>query len=137
MLLPHLVPTIAILASSFNYPIVDKLVAIIITFFILKTAYDIFIESSFSLSDGFDDRLFEDYQKAIMEIPKISKVKSQRGRTYGSNIYLDITLEMNPDLSVFESHEIADQVESMLEERFGVLIPMSILSQRLSLRMKF
>lgn len=97
---------IAILASSFNYPIVDKLVAIIITFFILKTAYDIFIESSFSLSDGFDDRLLEDYQKAIMEIPKISKVKSQRGRTYGSNIYLDITLEMNPDLSVFESHEI-------------------------------
>jgi len=111
---------IAILASSFNYPIVDKLVAIIITFFILKTAYDIFIESSFSLSDGFDDRLLEDYQKAIMEIPKISKVKSQRGRTYGSNIYLDITLEMNPDLSVYESHEIADQVESMLEERFGV-----------------
>ena len=97
---------IAILASSFNYPIVDKLVAIIITFFILKTAYDIFIESSFSLSDGFDDRLLED--------------KSQRGRTYGSNIYLDITLEMNPDLSVFESHEIADQVESMLENRFGV-----------------
>ena len=38
--------TIAILASSFNYPIVDKLVAIVITFFILKTAYDIFIESS-------------------------------------------------------------------------------------------
>jgi len=36
--------SIAILASSFNYPIVDKLVAIIITFFILKTAYDIFIE---------------------------------------------------------------------------------------------
>jgi len=106
--------SIAILA------IVDKLVAIIITFFILKTAYDIFIESSFSLSDGFDDRLLEDYQKAIMEIPKISKVKSQRGRTYGSNIYLDITLEMNPDLSVYESHEIADQVESMLEERFGV-----------------
>ena len=112
--------SIAILASSFNYPIVDKLVAIIITFFILKTAYDIFIESSFSLSDGFDDRLLEEYQKAIMEIPKISKVKSQRGRTYGSNIYLDITLEMNPDLSVYESHEIADQVESMLEERFGV-----------------
>ena len=27
---------------------------------------------------------------------------------------------MNPDLSVYESHEIADQVESMLEERFGV-----------------
>ena len=112
--------SIAIIASALNYPLVDQLVAIIITFFILKTAYDIFMESSFSLSDGFDESLLQDYKQAILEIPKITQVKSQRGRTYGSNIYLDIILEMNPDLSVYESHEIADQVESMLEERFGV-----------------
>ncbi len=31
---------------------------------------------------------------------------------------------MNPDLSVYESHEVRIQVESMLEERFwGALIP--------------
>lgn len=112
--------SVAIIASAFNFPIVDKLAAIIITFFILKTAYDIFMESSFSLSDGFDESLLQDYKQAILEIPKITQVKSQRGRTYGSNIYLDIILEMNPDLSVFESHEIADQVEDMLMERFGV-----------------
>ena len=44
---------------------------------------------------------------------------------------------MNPDLSVYESHEIADQVESMLEERFGVLILISISSQLPYLRTKF
>ena len=60
-------------------------------------------------------------KRPLWKFPKSAKVKSQRGRTYGSNIYLDITLEMNPDLSVFESHEIADQVESMLEERFWSL----------------
>ena len=112
--------SIAIIASALNYPLVDQLVAIIITFFILKTAYDIFMESSFSLSDGFDENLLQDYKQAILEIPKITQVKSQRGRTYGSNIYLDIILEMNPDLSVYESHEIADQVEEMLMERFGI-----------------
>ncbi|WP_270654132.1 cation diffusion facilitator family transporter [Streptococcus gordonii] len=112
--------SIAIIASALNYPLVDQLVAIIITFFILKTAYDIFMESSFSLSDGFDESLLQDYKQAILEIPKITQVKSQRGRTYGSNIYLDIILEMNPDLSVYESHEIADQVEEMLMERFGI-----------------
>ena len=112
--------TIASIASAFNFPIVDKLVAIVITFFILKTAYEIFMESSFSLSDGFDENLLKEYKEAILEIPKISRVKSQRGRTYGSNIYLDLILEMNPDLSVYESHEIADQVENMLKERFGV-----------------
>lgn len=112
--------SIAIIASALNYPLVDQLVAIIITFFILKTAYDIFMESSFSLSDGFDESLLQDYKQAILEIPKITQVKSQRGRTYGSNIYLDIILEMNPDLSVYESHEIADQVEEMLMERFRI-----------------
>ncbi|MBP2621108.1 cation diffusion facilitator family transporter [Streptococcus panodentis] len=112
--------SVAIIASALNFPLVDKIVAIIITFFILKTAYDIFMESSFSLSDGFDENLLEDYKKAILQIPKITSVKSQRGRTYGSNIYLDLILEMNPDLSVYESHEICDQVEEMLQERFGV-----------------
>ena len=112
--------TIAIIASALNFPIVDKLIAIIITFFILKTAYEIFMESSFSLSDGFDENLLKEYKEAILEIPKISRVKSQRGRTYGSNIYLNLILEMSPDLSVYESHEIADQVENVLKERFGV-----------------
>ncbi|MDO4667367.1 MAG: cation diffusion facilitator family transporter [Streptococcus sp.] len=112
--------SIAIIASTLKFPIIDKIMAIVITFFILKTAYDIFMESSFSLSDGFDENLLSDYQNAMLEIPKITRVKSQRGRTYGSNIYLDVTLEMNPDLSVFESHEIADQVEDMLKERFDI-----------------
>lgn len=112
--------SIAIVASAFNYPIVDKIVAVIITFFILKTAYGIFMESSFSLSDGFDDSLLEDYEKAILKLPKIARVKSQRGRTYGSNIYLDVVIEMNPDLSVYESHAITEEVERLLKEKFGV-----------------
>ena len=112
--------SVAIGASALNYPIVDQLVAIVITFFILKTAYDIFIESSFSLSDGFDESLLDKYKAAILELPKVSRVKSQRGRTYGSNIYLDVVIEMNPDLSVYESHAITEEVERLLKEQFGV-----------------
>ena len=112
--------SVAIGASALNYPIVDQLAAIVITFFILKTAYDIFIESSFSLSDGFDESLLDKYKAAILELPKVSRVKSQRGRTYGSNIYLDVVIEMNPDLSVYESHAITEEVERLLKEKFGV-----------------
>lgn len=112
--------SIAIVASALNYPIVDRIVAIIITFFILKTAYDIFIESSFSLSDGFDESLLAQYEQAILQLPKVVRVKSQRGRTYGSNIYLDVVLEMNPDLSVYESHAITEEIENLLKEKFGV-----------------
>lgn len=113
--------SIAILASSLRFPIVDKIAAIIITFFILKTAYSIFMESFFTLSDGFDERLLQAYEADILQIPKITAVKSQRGRMYGSNIYLDLVLEMNPDLSVYESHEITEQVEQLLHLKHHVL----------------
>ena len=112
--------SIAIVAASFNLTIIDYITAIIITFFILKTAYDIFMEATFSLSDGFDERNLKAYEKAILNIPKVTKVKKQRGRSYGSNIYLDIVVEMNPDLSVYESHAITEQIEEILSKRFSV-----------------
>ncbi|WP_156009981.1 cation diffusion facilitator family transporter [Streptococcus ruminantium] len=112
--------SIAIFAAALNFPIVDKIAAIIITFFILKTAYDIFMESFFTLSDGFDEELLHKYEEDILKLPKVVSVKSQRGRTYGANIYLDIVLEMNPDLSVYESHEITEQVEQLLILKHGV-----------------
>ena len=112
--------SVAIVASSLNLSIVDRIAAIIICYFILKTAYDIFIQATFSLSDGFDDKQLSQYEKAILQIPKITAVKSQRGRTYGSNIFLDLVLEMNPDLSVYESHAITEQVEQLLHDDFQV-----------------
>ncbi|MGT2887268.1 cation diffusion facilitator family transporter [Streptococcus didelphis] len=112
--------SIAIIAASLNLTIVDRIAAIIITFFILKTAFDIFMQSAFSLSDGFDNRNLKKYEEAILQIPKIVAVKSQRGRTYGSNVYLDIVLEMNPDLSVYESHAITEEVEKLLSEHFSI-----------------
>ncbi|HFU3985304.1 TPA: cation diffusion facilitator family transporter [Streptococcus suis] len=112
--------SIAIIAAAFNFPIVDKIAAVVITFFILKTAYEIFMESFFALSDGFDEELLHKYEEDILKLPKVVAVKSQRGRTYGANIYLDIVLEMNPDLSVYESHEITEQVEQLLTLKHGV-----------------
>ncbi len=112
--------TIAIVASRLQFPIIDKMVAIIISLFIIKTAFDIFKSSAFSLSDGFDDNRLAEYKVAILKIPKILSVKSQRGRTYGSNVYLDLVLEMHPDLSVFESHAITEEVETLLKQKFGV-----------------
>ncbi|HFI0173751.1 TPA: cation diffusion facilitator family transporter [Streptococcus suis] len=112
--------SIAIIAAAFNFPIVDKIAAVVITFFILKTAYEIFMESFFTLSDGFDEELLHKYEEDILKLPKVVAVKSQRGRTYGANIYLDIVLEMNPDLSVYESHEITEQVEQLLTLKHGV-----------------
>nr|MBC9723429.1 transporter [Lactobacillus sp.] len=39
---------------------------------------------------------------------------------YGSNIYVDITVLMDSNLTVKESHTIADSIEQVLLEKFQV-----------------
>lgn len=112
--------SIAIFAASFNLIIIDRLMAVIITIFIFKTAYDIFAEAAFSLSDGFDETKIDTYTAAISKLPKVMAVKFIRGRTYGSNIFLDVVVEMSPDLSVYESHEATEVIETTLKQDFEV-----------------
>lgn len=112
--------SIAIFAASFDLIIIDRLMAIVITVFIFKTAYDIFAEAVFSLSDGFDESKIDTYTEVISEIPKVSAVKFIRGRTYGSNIFLDVVVAMSPDLSVYESHEATEVIEKTLKQDYDV-----------------
>ncbi|MDR1606563.1 MAG: cation diffusion facilitator family transporter [Streptococcaceae bacterium] len=112
--------SIAIFAASFNLVIIDRLMAVVITCFIFKTAYDIFSESVFSLSDGFDEEKIDTYTEMIAQIPKVMAVKYIRGRSYGANIFLDVVVEMSPDLSVFESHAATEDIENSLKQKFDV-----------------
>ncbi|MCA9746663.1 MAG: cation transporter [Lactococcus sp.] len=112
--------TVAIVAAALHWIWLDRIMALVICGFILKTAYDIFRDSVFSLSDGFDDNLLADYKEAIELVNKVKSVKMIRGRTYGSNIFLDVVVEMSRDLSVYESHAANEKIERMLMAGFDV-----------------
>lgn len=112
--------TVAIVAAALHWIWLDRIMALVICGFILKTAYDIFRDSVFSLSDGFDDNLLAEYKEAIELVNKVKSVKMIRGRTYGSNIFLDVVVEMSRDLSVYESHAATEKIERMLMAGFDV-----------------
>lgn len=111
---------VAVFGASFNLGWLDSAAAIVVALLILKTAIDIFRDSVFSLSDGFDQTQLTRYTRAIEQLPEIRAVKSIKGRSYGANIYLDVTVTMNPKLTVKESHDIADQIEDLLQEEFQI-----------------
>ncbi len=111
---------IAVFAASFNLGWLDSTAAIVVALLILKTAVDIFKESVFSLSDGFDQTQLNQYNEAISQIKQVQAVKSIKGRSYGANVYLDVTITMKPDLTVKESHDITDQIEKLLQNKFQI-----------------
>ncbi|BDR57320.1 cation diffusion facilitator family transporter [Xylocopilactobacillus apis] len=111
---------IAIFAATLGLSWVDGVTAIIVGLLILRTAIGIFKESAFYLSDGFDDRDFDDYIIAINDIKGVGGIKSIKGRSSGSNIYLDLIIAIDPEMSVRESHAITEQIRQMLQEKFNI-----------------
>ena len=62
----------------------------------------------------------EKYKKDILKIPGVKGVPFLRGRTYGANIFLDIVIYVDAQLSVAESHMITEEIEKQLSEKFEV-----------------
>ena len=111
---------LAIGFASIGLAWLDILMACIVGAVIIHTAYTIFSESSFELSDGFDQEALENYRALVLQHPKVRAVPHIRGRLCASHIYLDITVEIDGDLSVTESHFITEQIETILAHRYHV-----------------
>ena len=59
------------LMVNLKLPLFDVLVSLLVGLSILKSAYDLFMESSFSLSDGFDPELLKEYKRAVCNLSLI------------------------------------------------------------------
>lgn len=94
----------------------DDAMAIVVGLIIIKSGYDIFKESAFSLSDGFPQEDLDNYRKIVLMVPGVRAVSDIRGRNYGANVYIDITILVDPEISVQAGHAITEKVESALQK---------------------
>lgn len=94
----------------------DGAMAIVVGLIIIKSGYDIFKESAFSLSDGFPQEDLDNYRKIVLMVSGVRAVSDIRGRNYGANVYIDITILVDPKISVQAGHAITEKVESALQK---------------------
>lgn len=94
----------------------DGAMAIVVGLIIIKSGYDIFKESAFSLSDGFPQEDLDNYRKIVRMVPGVRAVSDIRCRNYGANVYIDITILVDPEISVQAGHNITEKVESALQQ---------------------
>lgn len=111
---------IAVLAATFGMAWLDTLMAFIVGFIILKTAYEVFNESTFQLTDGFEPEEMQQYEPVVLAHPEVKLIHELKARRYGSNIYIDLTVCMDPNLTVWRSHEVTEEIECELDEHFGI-----------------
>ncbi|WHY58699.1 cation diffusion facilitator family transporter [Peribacillus simplex] len=111
---------IGIFGSQLNMPWLDSLTAIIVGLLICKTAWDIFIQASHELSDGFDENKIHLYKDVITNVDGVKGIKEIKGRNYGNNEVIDVVILVNSTLDIKEAHDIATHVEKVMMKDHGV-----------------
>ncbi|MDR6551945.1 cation diffusion facilitator family transporter [Paenibacillus qinlingensis] len=111
---------IGIVGSQFGLPWLDPITALIVGFIICKTAWDIFRDSTHALTDGFDDAELQTIKKTIREIPGVEKVIDVKARIHGNNKLVDVTIGVDHELNVSESHDITEHIENRMNELHNI-----------------
>lgn len=112
--------SVGIFGSQFNLPWFDILTAISVGILICKTAWDIFRESSYNLSDGFDEKKINAYQKTILSINGVEGVRNIKARNYGNNAVVDLVIIVDPYSALKDAHDISTRVEQVLIKKHRI-----------------
>ncbi len=132
--------SLSVLVSLFfsilqHYPVVDRLIALAISVFIIVEAFRIFMKSNIDLMDGIDDtELYCQLFDAVKTVQGAYNPHRVRARKIGSYYMVNLDIEVDPTLSVKAAHDIARSVEkslkSSLKNVYDVMVHVEPLGNR-------
>jgi cation diffusion facilitator family transporter len=110
-----------------NLAVIDKIIALFLGIWIIKVAIEIFYEENHELMEGIEDTsVYKELFQAVILVEGAHNPHKARIRKIGAFIIIDLDIEVEGNLTVYESHEIAKRVEnsirSHMENVYDVLI---------------
>lgn len=110
---------IGIAGARMGYPILDPVACIVICFFIVKAAYDIFFDAINKMTDcSCDEAVIEKMREIARQQEGVQSLDMIKTRLFGSRIYVDIEIGADGSLTLNEAHDIALGVHNKIEEAF-------------------
>ena len=110
---------VGIAGARMGYPVLEHIASIVICVFILKAALDIFREAMDKMVDhSADTEMEKEMARVAAAQDKVLGVDLIRSREFGSRIYVDIEICADGDLTLTESHQIAQNVHDAIEQKF-------------------
>lgn len=105
-----------ILGARMGYPVLDPIASVVICAFILKAAFEIFMDSINKMTDAASDpETIEKIKGIILKQDGVIKIDQLKTRLFGDKIYVDTEIQVNGDISLREAHEIAHSVHDAIE----------------------
>ncbi len=110
-----------------NMPIVDIITALFVSVWIMKVAFDIFLETSVELMDGLDDQsIYNEVFNAACGVAGVRNPHRTRIRKINTMYVIDMDIEVEGSLTVTEGHELSkkvhDCIQNKIENIYDVII---------------
>lgn len=117
--------TLAVLVSLglvwLGYPRADGVVALLVMVFVAYVAYGIVRQAVGILSDTVRLDAVQVGQ-LTMGVPGVLSCRDVRSRGMEDSVYVDLKIEVDPQLTTAQAHEVADQVEQRLQASFPQVV---------------
>ena len=105
----------------------DTITAFIVSIWVLRVAFKIYMQTSLELMDGTKDgTIYNKIFEVIDSVEGAHHPHRVRARNIGHKIMIAIDLEVDGDLSLREAHEIAHKVESALKQNIENVFDVAI-----------
>lgn len=111
---------VGIIASQFGFPWIDPLAAAFVGVLIIKTGWDIFMDASHNLIDGYDKVEIEKVSERLDKIDGIHHVSTVRARLHGNVTHMDIVIHVDSEMTVNNAHILTEEAERVLREEFEI-----------------
>ncbi|SNZ14424.1 cation diffusion facilitator family transporter [Terribacillus aidingensis] len=111
---------IGIFGAQFGYYWLDPLAGFIVGVLICKTAWDIFYDATYSLTDGYDvDRLLK-IRHTIVQDEDVLEVVEIKARLHGNQSLVDVIIRVDASLNVAQGHAITERLETLLAKKHDI-----------------
>jgi cation diffusion facilitator family transporter len=97
-------------------PLIDRIIALLISFFIMYEGFRIFMKSNIDLMDGIDNtRVYDKLFESVHSVEGAHNPHRVRARKIGHYYMINLDIEVDPDLAIKEAHDIAKNVENSIK----------------------
>jgi len=110
---------IGIGGAMLGFPVMDAIASLIIFVFIMKAAYDIFMDAMQKMVDhSCDEETEQQIRRCVLENNNVIGIDMLQTRIFGNRIYVDVEISVDGSFTLRRAHDIAEEVHDTIERSF-------------------
>lgn len=110
---------IGIGGARLGFPVLDSVASLVICLFIVKAAYDIFMDAIDKMVDkACDTETEQQLRDCAMSVSGVEGIDLLMTRVFGNKIYVDIEICVDGEKTLRSAHATAEEVHDSIEREF-------------------